>query len=157
MAIRSRGTGMARKVEVKLLDDTDGSQADETVAFGVDGSNYEIDLSHKNAERLRSDLEKFLHAARRVGRGGITPSRQYRTGDEPESGQHQPQVQRAVRMADRTARPSRLWTQGHDNPLPGGGPGKTVRFCRTDWLGSRHDRRDRGRRSGEDVRVGARA
>jgi hypothetical protein len=69
---------MARKVEVKLLDDTDGSQADETVTFGVDGSNYEIDLSHKNAERLRSDLEKFLHAARRVGRGGITPSRRVR-------------------------------------------------------------------------------
>jgi hypothetical protein len=78
MAIRIRGTSMARKVEVKLLDDTDGSQADETVTFGVDGSNYEIDLSHKNAERLRADLEKFLHAARRVGRGGITPSRRGR-------------------------------------------------------------------------------
>lgn len=65
---------MARKVEVKLLDDTDGSTADETVTFGLDGTNYEIDLSHKNAEGLRSELEKFLHAARRVGRGGIMPA-----------------------------------------------------------------------------------
>jgi hypothetical protein len=69
---------MARKVEVKLLDDTDGSTADETVAFGLDGTNYEIDLSRKNADRLRSDLEKFLHAARRVGRGGIAPTRRAR-------------------------------------------------------------------------------
>lgn len=74
---------MARKVEVKLLDDTDGSTADETVSFGLDGTNYEIDLSHKNADRLRSDLEKFLHAARRVGRGGITPSRRGRGPSSP--------------------------------------------------------------------------
>jgi Lsr2 len=69
---------MARKVEVKLLDDTDGSPADETVTFGLDGSNYEIDLSHRNADRLRSELEKFLHVARRVGRGGIAATRRGR-------------------------------------------------------------------------------
>ncbi len=74
---------MARKVEVKLLDDTDGSTADETVTFGLDGTNYEIDLSRKNAERLRSDLEKYLHAARRVGRGGITASRRARAAAQP--------------------------------------------------------------------------
>jgi hypothetical protein len=69
---------MARKVEVKLLDDTDGSTADETLTFWLDGTNYEIDLSAKNAERLRAELEKFMHVARRVGRGGITPSRRGR-------------------------------------------------------------------------------
>jgi hypothetical protein len=76
--ITTRGTAMARKVEVKLLDDTDGSKADETLTFGLDGTNYEIDLSAKNAERLRAELEKFMHVARRVGRGGIAPSRRGR-------------------------------------------------------------------------------
>jgi nucleoid-associated protein Lsr2 len=80
---QDQGNNMARKVEVKLLDDTDGSTADETVTFGLDGSNYEIDLSHKNAERLRAELEKFLHAARRVGRGGIAPTRRGRAAAAP--------------------------------------------------------------------------
>jgi hypothetical protein len=62
---------MARKVQVHLLDDIDGTQADETLKFALDGVNYEIDLSSKNADKLRGNLEKFLHAARRVGRGGV--------------------------------------------------------------------------------------
>jgi hypothetical protein len=61
---------MARKVEVKLIDDIDGGQADETVAFAVDGTNYEIDLSAKHANDLRSALEKFVGSARRAGRTG---------------------------------------------------------------------------------------
>ena len=69
---------MARKVEVKLLDDIDGSPAEETVTFALEGTSYEIDLSAKNAGKLRGDLEKFLHAARRVGRGGVTPVRRGR-------------------------------------------------------------------------------
>src|SRR5690349_16576855 len=69
---------MARRVEVKLLDDIDGTPAEETVSFGLDGTSYEIDLSARNAGKLRGELEKFLHAARRVGRGGITPVRRGR-------------------------------------------------------------------------------
>ena len=47
---------MARKVQVHLLDDIDGSQADETLKFALDGTNYEIDLSTKHADKLRSVL-----------------------------------------------------------------------------------------------------
>jgi hypothetical protein len=61
---------MARKVEVKLVDDIDGTQAAETVAFGVDGTAYEIDLNAKHAKELRSALQQFVDAARRVGRTG---------------------------------------------------------------------------------------
>ena len=43
---------MARKVAVELFDDIDDSNADETVKFGVDGTNYEIDLNAKHAEEL---------------------------------------------------------------------------------------------------------
>ena len=60
---------MARRVTVSLMDDLDGqSEASETVAFAVDGVSYEIDLSSKNAERLRKDLSRWVDVARRVGR-----------------------------------------------------------------------------------------
>jgi Lsr2 len=58
---------MARKVEVRLLDDLDDSQADETVQFGLDGTPYEIDLSSKHAKELRSMLDKYISVARRAG------------------------------------------------------------------------------------------
>src|SRR2546423_10122597 len=63
---------MARKVQVHLLDDMDGSQADETLRFGLDGMNYEIDLSAKHAEKLRATLAKFVLSSRRVGRSRVT-------------------------------------------------------------------------------------
>ncbi|AEF37887.1 iron-regulated Lsr2 protein precursor [Mycolicibacter sinensis] len=53
---------------VTLIDDFDGEgAADETVEFGLDGVTYEIDLSTKNATKLRSDLKKWADAGRRVG------------------------------------------------------------------------------------------
>jgi hypothetical protein len=65
---------MAKKVTVTLVDDFDGSgTADETVEFGLDGVSYEIDLSSKNAAKLRNDLKAWVDASRRVGgrrRGG---------------------------------------------------------------------------------------
>lgn len=56
---------MVQKVNIVLIDDTDGSEAAETVTFGLDGATYEIDLSTENAERLRSDLAGWVGAARR--------------------------------------------------------------------------------------------
>ncbi|MEI7715468.1 MAG: Lsr2 family protein [Mycobacterium sp.] len=59
---------MAKKVTVTLIDDFDGSgAADETVEFGLDGVAYEIDLSSKNAAKLRNDLKHWVSAGRRVG------------------------------------------------------------------------------------------
>ena len=57
---------MARKVQVLLIDDLDGSQAEETVSFALDGTSYEIDLSSANAKRLREELAPFVEAARKV-------------------------------------------------------------------------------------------
>ena len=73
---------MARKVEVELLDDIDGGKADETLSFGLDGTAYEIDISSKKAKQLRSALEKYVGAARRVGRGHVVPARR-RSGGQP--------------------------------------------------------------------------
>ena len=61
---------MAQIREVRLVDDLDGEAADETVEFGIDGKNYEIDLSKANASRLRDALADFVSAARRPGGGG---------------------------------------------------------------------------------------
>ena len=62
---------MARKVQVILSDDLDENvPADETVSFSLDGTNYEIDLSDKNAEELRDAFSRYVQAARKVGRGG---------------------------------------------------------------------------------------
>lgn len=59
---------MAKKVTVSLVDDFDPAQtAVETVEFGLDGSNYEIDLSEKNAANLRGEMEKWIAAGRKVG------------------------------------------------------------------------------------------
>ncbi|HTK64778.1 MAG TPA: Lsr2 family protein [Pseudonocardia sp.] len=58
---------MAQKVTVSLIDDLDGDRADETVEFGVDGKNYEIDLSSSNADKLRDALAAYVAAARRPG------------------------------------------------------------------------------------------
>jgi hypothetical protein len=58
---------MAQRVEVVLIDDVDGGAAEETVTFAVDGVSYEIDLSEKNARKLRDDLAKWTGHARRSG------------------------------------------------------------------------------------------
>jgi hypothetical protein len=68
---------MAQKVETVFIDDLDGSEAESTVRFGLDGSEYEIDLNAVHASELRNALEKYIGAgrklngaARRAGRGG---------------------------------------------------------------------------------------
>lgn len=68
---------MARKTQVLLVDDIDGSEATNTVTFGLDGVSYEIDLNDDNARQLRSELEKWTVRARRTGgraKRGAAPS-----------------------------------------------------------------------------------
>jgi len=50
-----------------LEDDIDGSKADETVRFSMDGAEYEIDLSSDNAQKLREALTPWVEAGRRTG------------------------------------------------------------------------------------------
>lgn len=60
---------MAQKVIVQLVDDLDGGDADETVRYALDGTQYEIDVSAKNAQRLRATMEEFTSKSRRAGGG----------------------------------------------------------------------------------------
>ena len=58
---------MVSRTTVELLDDLDGKPAAETVTFGLDGREFEIDLTEKNAKALRKALEPWAASARRVG------------------------------------------------------------------------------------------
>ena len=60
---------MAQKVNIVLVDDLDGSEADETVTFGLDGTTYEIDLTEANARALREALSGYVGHARKVTGG----------------------------------------------------------------------------------------
>jgi hypothetical protein len=60
---------MSRVTEVRLVDDIDGSKASETVTFGLDRRQYELDLSKKNAAKLRDALAPFVASARRSNGG----------------------------------------------------------------------------------------
>lgn len=60
---------MARRIQVVLEDDINGGTADETITFGLDGVNYEIDLSSRNADRLRSALAPYIEAGRKTASG----------------------------------------------------------------------------------------
>ena len=66
---------MAKRTVTTLIDDLDESEADETVKFGLDGVQYEIDLSAKNAAKLREALSPYVTVGRRIGRGQPAPSR----------------------------------------------------------------------------------
>ncbi|CAL9459999.1 Nucleoid-associated protein Lsr2 [Streptomyces sp. enrichment culture] len=63
---------MAQRVVVTLSDDIDGGEASETVAFGLDGKTYEIDLSEENAEKLRTALAPYVTAGRKRAKSGRT-------------------------------------------------------------------------------------
>ncbi|HYN94669.1 MAG TPA: Lsr2 family protein [Pilimelia sp.] len=62
---------MAKQIIHKLVDDLDGGDADETVKFALDGIQYEIDLSKKNAAKLRDAFAPYVGAGTKVGRGGV--------------------------------------------------------------------------------------
>jgi hypothetical protein len=77
---------MAQRVQVVLEDDLDGGSAEETLAFGLDGTTYEIDLNKKNAAKLRDALAPWVAAGRRTSsrtarRGRGKQSRSSQAGD----------------------------------------------------------------------------
>src|SRR5262245_13443993 len=63
----AREVDIAQKVTGALEDDLDGGPADETVRFGLEDPDYEIDLSSKNACAFRKQLTPFIEHARRPG------------------------------------------------------------------------------------------
>lgn len=83
---------MAHRVNMVLTDDLDGTDAAETVTFGLDGITYEIDLSSANAAKLRDGVKRFVAAARKT------------------SGRAKPTQRRGAAASD--AADIRAWAQG---------------------------------------------
>ncbi len=75
---------MAQKVQIILVDDVDGGSADETVSFALDGTGYEIDLSHKNAAQLRDALAPWVGSARKASTSRRGRGRGRQAGDAGE-------------------------------------------------------------------------
>lgn len=65
---------MAQKITTLFIDDIDGSEAEGTVRFALDGTDYEIDLNAVHTGELRSIIGRYATHARKIGgstrRGG---------------------------------------------------------------------------------------
>jgi hypothetical protein len=66
---------VAQKVQTSLIDDLDGSAAQGTVRFGLDGTDYEIDLNAEHTQQLRDALAPFVRAGRKVAGGSRQAAR----------------------------------------------------------------------------------
>lgn len=59
---------MAKQIITRITDDIDGSEAEETVTFALDGIGYEVDLNGKNALAFREFMSRYMEAGTRTGR-----------------------------------------------------------------------------------------
>jgi hypothetical protein len=105
------GVAVAQKVQILLIDDFDGSEADGTVRFGLDGTEYEIDLNAEHARALRDALARYVDAARRIGGGVRRPARSGHKG--PASGLNTTEVRewakaQGIEVKDRGRVPAEL-------------------------------------------------
>jgi hypothetical protein len=66
---------VAQKIQTLLIDDLDGSAAEGTVRFRLEGTEYEIDLNAKHAKELRNALARYVDAGRRVSASARKPAR----------------------------------------------------------------------------------
>lgn len=73
---------MAQRTIVNLIDDIDGKAASQTITFGLDGVEYQIDLSDKNAAKLRRALDMYVSHGRKLSRSG-RPYRRVEIGPSP--------------------------------------------------------------------------
>jgi hypothetical protein len=77
---------MAQRIVTELTDDTDGKPADETVTFALDGREYEIDLTAKNAAALRKAFDVYVKHGRRVGGRPVRSSSRAGSSSSPSKG-----------------------------------------------------------------------
>jgi hypothetical protein len=78
---------MAQRTVVSLVDDLDGTEANETVEYALDGVTYEMDLNDENAKQLREVFGPYISAARRTGGRRSTGSRSRPSSSNSSSGQ----------------------------------------------------------------------
>jgi hypothetical protein len=102
---------VAQKVQTLFIDDLDGSAAEGTVRFGLDGAEYEIDLNTEHAQQLRHTLAAYARAGRRARGGSPRPARSARRA--PASGSNTTEVRewakaQGIEVKDRGRVPAEL-------------------------------------------------
>ncbi|GAA3994476.1 MULTISPECIES: Lsr2 family protein [Allokutzneria] len=113
---------MAEKVIRTLVDDLDGSEAEETVEFAIDGVSYEIDLSGGNAGKLRDSLADFIASSRKVGgkrrsaggRSGARPGRPAAADREQNQAIREWARKRGMKVSDRGRIPADVLESYHN-------------------------------------------
>jgi len=88
---------MAQRTIVSFVDDIDGGEASQTIKFGIDSVEYEIDLSDKNAAKLRKALAAYTERGRKLSRSG-RPYKLIKLGP--------------------TSRELRAWAKSHGHDVP---------------------------------------
>ena len=112
---------MAKQTTVTLIDDLDGSEADEQVEFAIDGKGYEIDLSSANVSRLRDALAPYVSAARRAGGRRGSSSSAASPPSRPGTDREQNQAirewaqQQGMKISERGRIPSNVLEAYHQN------------------------------------------
>lgn len=104
---------MAQKISILLVDDIDGSDAVETVRFGLDGTQYEIDLSSEHAEELRALAAPYVRSARKTSGSGRGSARtRNAAGNGTDSGKIRDWAKdRGIKVNDRGRVPADVVTQ----------------------------------------------
>jgi hypothetical protein len=103
---------VAQQIQTLFIDDLDGSPAEGTVRFGLDGTDFEIDLNAGHAQALRGVLAPYVSAARR-GPGIRRPSRRGRTASASAGGPGSAEVRdwaknQGIEVKDRGRIPAEL-------------------------------------------------
>ena len=103
---------MAQRTQILYVDDIDGSQAEGTVRFGLDGADYEIDLSKKHADQFAREIGPYIAVARKLAAAR-------RTARGPRAGRHDQSDVRAwargqgLKVSDRGRIPADVLARYH--------------------------------------------
>lgn len=108
---------MAQKVQTIFIDDIDGGEADGTVRFGLDGTEYEIDLSAEHSDELRKALSTFIEHGRKVTstprRAGRGPARRNVNGSGDTAKVREWAKQQGLEIKDRGRVPTDIVDRYH--------------------------------------------
>ena len=121
---------MAQKIQTLFIDDIDGGEADGTVRFSLDGTEYEIDLNARHTDELRSALKSYIEHSRKVQRPGGRPRAAAAAGPArltpgpsgPGRGSTAT-TSRTAAASRRTSSPSTRKPSGNRGAAPGDRPG----------------------------------
>jgi hypothetical protein len=114
-----RAVPLERKREVAVSHDireeTDPAEPRQTVRFGLDGQEYEVDLSEESAAELRETVRRYIAAGRRAGRPAGAP----RTARTPA---RTARTARGTTADDADPAAVRAWARAHGHRISDRGP-----------------------------------